>query len=140
MLINKPLLKLLLAAAMSLATVVSYADDAVPGAGDMTDEERHALREERRAQRENMSEEERQAAREERRAKWESMSDEERQAAREQRAAHKQQRREAMRQRWEGMSDEERQAAREQMHERRGHKGKGKDRRGPPPGAASDEA
>ena len=138
MLIKRSLLTLFLASIMSLSTV--HADDTAPGADAMTDEERQAARQERRAQWENMSEEERQAAREERRAKWDSMSDEEKQAARERRAQHKEQRREAMRERWEGMSEEERQAAREKMQERRGHKGKGKGPHGPRQGEPGDEA
>lgn len=138
--IKRSLLALLLASAMSLATAVTYADDAAPNAESMTDEEHRAAREQRRAKWEGMSEDERQAAREERRAKWESMSDEERQAIRERRAAHKQERRQAQRERWEGMSEEERQAAREKMRERRGEMGKGKHRKGPPPGDANDEA
>lgn len=138
--IKRSLWTLLLASVLSLATAVTYADDTAQGAESMTDEERRAAHAKRRAHWESMSEEERQAARAERRAKWESMSDEEREAARERRKQHKQKRREAMRERWDGMSEEERKAAREKMRERRGHMGKGKDRRGPPLGDASDEA
>jgi len=138
MLIKRTLIALFLASTLSLGTVV-YADDTA-GADAMTDEDRRAARDERRAQWESMSEEERQAAREERRAKWDSMSDEEKQAARERRAEHKEKRREAMRERWEGMSEEERQAAREKMQERSGHKGKGKGPRGPRQGGPNDEA
>ena len=69
--------------------------------GDMTPEQRDAMREQRREAYENMTDEERQAAREkrrenkqarsaERRDRWESMSDEERQAARERRNEHRQ--------------------------------------------------
>ena len=139
MLMNRTLLALLVASALSLGSVV-YADDTAAGADAMTDEERRAAREERRAQWEKMSEEERRAAREERRAKWDSMSDEEKQAARERRDAHKEQRRDAMRERWEGMSEEERQAAREKMRDRRGPKGKGKGPRGPHQGGPDDES
>ena len=66
-----------------------------------------------------MTEEEREALRAERRAEWEAMSDEERAAAIEQRKARRDAHRAEARQRWENMSDEERAAHRERMQKRR---------------------
>ena len=127
------LLKTVLLAVTAAIAGVALAQGApAEDRGALTQEERQAAREARRAQWQAMSEEERTAAREQRRAQWEGMSDEERAAAREQRRIRNEQHRAAARERWETMSEEERKAARERMRQHRDKGSRGRPA-GPPP-------
>lgn len=75
--------------------------------------------EQRRDYVQGLSDEDRQAFRDQRRAQWDAMSAEEQRAARQRQSEHRNADREAMRQKWDSMSEEEREAARAQRMARK---------------------
>jgi len=101
----------------------------------MSDDERTAWRDKRRAEFDSLSDEEKQAIRAQRagnpygrgagrnreamKQRWDSMSEEERAAAKDRRRAMSEKRREQ----WESMSEEERAAARQKWGGQKGHRG-----------------